>query len=185
MSARPRQRILEAATKLLYQRGIDAAGVNDIVADADVAPMTLYRQFGGKDALVVAALGHWSDAWLDWLRERTRRGGSPEASLEGFWDALEEWFSMERFRGSLIENAAAELRSRPEHPAWGVIVAHRMALRQLLEELARMAGATDPSGAADQLQLLADGAVTVAMIDQRPAAAARGRTLATTVIAAA
>lgn len=185
MPVKPRQRILEAATELLNQRGVDATAVHHISADAGVAPMTLYRQFGGKDALVAAALEHWSTEWLGWLRERTQRAGSPEARLEEFWDALEEWFSVERFRGSLIENAAAELRSRPEHPAWKVVGAHRMALRQLLEELARMAGVPDPAGAADQLQLLADGAVTVAMVDQRPAAAARGRALANTVIAAA
>ncbi|HEV8373688.1 MAG TPA: helix-turn-helix domain-containing protein, partial [Actinomycetota bacterium] len=44
--ARPRERILTTATELFRQEGIAAVGVNRIIADAEVAPMTLYRQFG-------------------------------------------------------------------------------------------------------------------------------------------
>ena len=38
-------------------------------------------------------------------------------SGSGRWEVLAEWFAAEDFRGSLITNAAVELRARPEHPA--------------------------------------------------------------------
>ena len=41
---------------LFLQEGIQAVGVARIVEQAGVAPMTLYRHFGGKDGLVVAVL---------------------------------------------------------------------------------------------------------------------------------
>ena len=56
VASRPRERILDAATRLFYDKGIQAVGVNRIIAEADVAPMTLYRQFGGKDELVAATI---------------------------------------------------------------------------------------------------------------------------------
>ena len=53
-ATRPRERILDAATRLFAEEGINATAVDRIIAEADVAPMTLYRHFGGKDALVAA-----------------------------------------------------------------------------------------------------------------------------------
>ena len=42
------------------EEGIQAVGVAGIVGEADVAAMTLYRHFGGKDGLVAAAIERWS-----------------------------------------------------------------------------------------------------------------------------
>lgn len=56
MRLRPRERILAVATRLFLEEGIQAVGVARIVEEAQVAPMTLYRQFGGKDGVVVAVL---------------------------------------------------------------------------------------------------------------------------------
>jgi AcrR family transcriptional regulator len=185
-SARPRDRIMTTATSLFYQEGIAAVGVNRIIGQADVAPMTLYRQFGSKDALVAAALELWGDQWRHWLAEALdRRGDDPQERFEGLWDALEEWFASDGFKGSFIANAATELRSDPDHPAHAVVARHRLAVRQLLEDLAKMAGAYDPAVLAAQLQLLIDGAVSAAAVDRDPAAGAGARTLARAAVAAA
>ena len=177
--ARPRERILTTASELFYQEGIAAVGVNRIIAEAEVAPMTLYRQFGSKDGLVAATLEQWSTGWLHLLAEALdRRGDDPQDRFEGLWDALEEWFSSDGFRGSYIANAATELRSEPDHPAHAIIAAHRQALRQLLEDLAKMAGAYDAAVLAAQLQVLIDGATAAAAVDRDPAAAHGARTLA-------
>jgi len=86
--------------------------------------------------------------------------------------------------GSLVDNAAAQL-CRPDHPAHKVIATHRMTLRQLLEDLAKASGASDPANLADLLQVLIDGATTVAMIDRRPAVTMSARALAGVVLAGA
>jgi AcrR family transcriptional regulator len=186
VSARPRDRILSTATALFCAEGIGAVGVNRIIGEADVAPMTLYRQFGGKDALVAAALEQWSVAWLYRLSDAMdRRGDDPGDRFDGLWDELEAWFSEDGFRGSFVANAATELRSEPDHPAQAKIVQHRQALRQLLEDLAKTAGAYDPTLLAAQLQVLIDGAVAAASVDRDPAAATGARTLARAAITAA
>ena len=70
-TTRPRERILDAATRLFADEGINATSVDRVIAEADVAPMTVYRQFGGKDGLVAATLERWSERWLAWLRDES------------------------------------------------------------------------------------------------------------------
>jgi AcrR family transcriptional regulator len=186
VSARPRDRILRTATELFRREGIAAVGVNRIIGEADVAPMTLYRQFGSKDGLVAAALEHWGTQWLHFLADALDRSGDdPRARFEGLWEALEEWVAADGFRGSFIANGATELRSEPDHPAHAVIAAHRRALRQLLEDLAKAAWAYDTAVLAAQLQVLVDGAIAAAAVDRDPAAARGARELARAAVAAA
>jgi AcrR family transcriptional regulator len=182
--SKPRERILAAATRLFYEEGILATGVDRVIAEADVAPMTVYRHFGGKDELVTATLDRWSGQWLGWLRDEVERcGDQPGASLAGLWDALEKWFAAEGFRGSYATNAATELRGKPGHPAQRAIAGHRTAMRQLLEDTARASGSTHPAGAALQLHTLIDGAMTVAVVDRQPGIAASARAMANTILA--
>src|SRR5919108_1485287 len=149
---KPRDRILDAATRLFSQKGIEVVGVNPIIDEADVAPMTLYRQFVSKDRLVAATLEQWSANWLHAIYDRIDRAGDdPRRRFDALWDALEDWFASEDFRGSFVTNAAIELRSKPEHPAHKVILAHRMAVEHLLEDLAKLAGAAAPPAPARPL----------------------------------
>lgn len=175
----PRERLLNTATALLDKEGIQSVGINRLIAEAGVALMTLYRQFGDKDTLVAASLEHWSTDWLQWLTEQLdRRGDDPEARFNGLFDALGDWFTSGRFHGSFIASAATELRGEPDHPAHRVIDGHRLAVRQLLEDLAREAGSRTPEELASQLQVLIDGAIATAAFDRSRAPAEGARTMA-------
>jgi AcrR family transcriptional regulator len=50
-AARPRERIVDAAMRLFDQEGITGVSVGRVTREADVAQMTLYRHFDGKDEL--------------------------------------------------------------------------------------------------------------------------------------
>jgi AcrR family transcriptional regulator len=183
-AARTHERILDAATRLFADEGIHATGVDRVIAEADVAPMTVYRHFDGKDDLVTATLARWSEQWLNWLRDEAWLGDDdPGTRLEALWDALEKWFADERFRGSYVANVATELRAKPGHPAQAVVAAHRAALRQLLRDLLTDGDAPPPEATVLQLQMLVDGAVAAAAVDHQPGAAAGARALAAGLVA--
>jgi AcrR family transcriptional regulator len=182
--SKPRERILATATALFDEEGISAVGVNRIIAEADVAPMTLYRQFGNKNELVAATIEQWSTRWLHMLTDRLERHGDHAAArYAALWDALEAWFASGDFRGSFVLNAAAELRSEPGHPAHAVIAMHRQALFDLLRDLADAAGVANPASLAAQVQVLVECAVTGAVVDREPTVARTGRTLTRLVLA--
>ncbi|HEU4396351.1 MAG TPA: helix-turn-helix domain-containing protein [Actinomycetota bacterium] len=179
MSVPPHDRILEAATRLFLREGIRAVGMTRIAAEAGVAPMTIYRRFGGKDRLVAAMVEDRSKRSLRWLADRIERcGEDPEAGLQRLWDVLEEWLAAEELPGSLVTSVATELRGRLCHPAHAAVEAHRAALRRLLEELAIRAGAVDPPRLAGQLQFLVESTVAAAVVDGWPARAESVRALA-------
>ena len=143
---RPRERILVAATRLFADEGINATSVDRVIAEAGVAPMTVYRHFAGKDELVTATLERWSREWLGWLRQEAGEDGDDAgARLERLWDALEKWFADEGFRGSYVANVATELRAKPGHPAQATIAIHRATVRELLTEIASSSDVPSPT----------------------------------------
>ncbi len=152
MSDKPRDRILRAAVRLYSAEGIQAVGVNRVLAEADVAPNTLYRQFHSKDELVAAALERWSGDWLGWLCDRMDRGGDDlRARLDGLWNALAR-AAMRRTLEGLVELGARDPGG--------------------------LTAARDPGAVAGQLLVLIDGAIAIAVLDRRAEAAARAGRLA-------
>jgi AcrR family transcriptional regulator len=184
VSSRPRDRILDTAVELFLQYGIGAVGISRLIAEADVALMTLYRQFGGKDNLVAAAVERWSTEWLKRLTNQLGDcANDPDDRFDRLWTALEDWLASKEFCGSLVAIAATELRGKPQHPAHQAIFEHRMAMRQLLEDLAKLADAPDPAALAAQLHVLVEGAVAVAIVDRQSGHAPSVRALASTALA--
>jgi AcrR family transcriptional regulator len=181
----PHERILSTATGLFLREGIAAVGMARIAAVAGVAPMTIYRQFGGKDRLVAAVVEDWSRRSLRRLADRFGPpGGDPEVRLEGLWDVLEAWLATEELHGSLVTSVATELRDRAQHPAHGAVEAHRMAMRRLLEDLAGRGGAADPARLAAQLQFLVESTAAAAVVGRWPAGSDGVRALAGAALAA-
>jgi AcrR family transcriptional regulator len=162
-----RERILGAAVGLLAEEGV-FVGIHRIAGAAGVATMTVYRHFGDKDQLVARALDHAGRDCLGRLEERLQRYGSdPTDRFVGLQETLAEWLAGEGRKGSLIANAAAELRGQPDHPAQAVIAAHRRALRRRFGQLAEEAGLPDPERVAEELQMLVDAAGVATVADHR------------------
>jgi hypothetical protein len=125
-----------------------------------------------------AELERSSERWLAWLAgEMARRQRRPALDLLVLWDVLEEWFASDDFAGSAITAAVTAPPDGRGPAAHAALRRHRQALRQLLEDLARSAGASDPAPLADQLLILIEGAMAGALIDRQPAAARQAREL--------
>ena len=173
-----RQRLLAAADRLFYTGGINTTGVEAVIADADVARMTLYKQFGGKAGLVATYLQERDARWRADLDAAIEAAGpNPVARLLAVFDALALWVSDPGFRGCSFVNAATELTDE-DHPARDVALAHKQALRERVTELVDAAAFEQPDRLVDQIMLLFEGAVTATAMHSVENAVSTARTAA-------
>jgi AcrR family transcriptional regulator len=158
-----RERLLDAADALFYRRGIRSVGVDEVIAEAGVAKMSLYRSFLSKDELVAAYLERRDAAyWAWWDKVVARHRGDPRAQLLALFDGIARVATRPQWRGCPFTNAATEFPD-PDHPGRRVADANKRELRRRFEALAADAGAADPQALADGLVLLAEGAYSSGM----------------------
>ncbi|MNS40885.1 putative transcriptional regulator [compost metagenome] len=79
------------------------------------------------------------------------------------FDALQEWFESEGFRGCAFINAAGEI-SDPANPIREVSRLHKARLLEHVLRLAEDAKLPDANESARQLLVLIDGAIAVALV---------------------
>ena len=96
------ERIMAAADRLFYQKGIRAVGVDTVAAEAGISKRSLYDTFPSKDALVAA-----------YLRQRVQPLPAsdlpPTAQVLALFDQLHVRFANGDFRGCPFVNAVTEL----------------------------------------------------------------------------
>ena len=157
-----RDRILETVDRLFYRRGLQAVGVDAIVAELGISKKTLYRHFPSKDDLIVA-----------YLKGRFRP--LPEASSKSPAEQILknfEWFARslsmaEEYRGCAFLNALAELGDE-QSEARNLAVEFKESRRLWYRELLSRLEVDDPDTLATQLALLIDGADTAALVRRDP-----------------
>jgi TetR/AcrR family transcriptional regulator, transcriptional repressor for nem operon len=66
---RTRARIIDAAARLVYERGVAGTTLEDVRASAEVSGSQLQHYFAGKDELVQAIIGRQADAIADNQRQ--------------------------------------------------------------------------------------------------------------------
>ena len=161
----PRQQILETASQLFYQKGIQKVGINEIIATSGVAKRTLYRHFASKDELIEEVMKHRATEWLRWFETAVQnRGNTPKERLLATFDVLREWYASPDFRGCPFINAVLEIADA-FHPAHDVSVGVRESIRMQIEQLAEQAGVKDAKSFSQQYLLLIGGASLMATIE--------------------
>jgi len=158
-----RERILEAAYDLFSRSGVRAIGVDTITVHADVAKMTLYRNFTSKHELAMAFLQLREERWVkDWLQaEVCRRGSSPAGQLLAIFDVLSEWFARDDFEGCAFVTSLLEFDD-PDDPVRKACISHLANIRAFLAELAAAAGVQDAQRFATQWHILMKGSIVAA-----------------------
>jgi AcrR family transcriptional regulator len=154
---RSRDRMLEVASRLFYQHGVRAIGMEQIVEESGIAKTTIYRHFPTKDALVGAYLEREdAEFWAQWDAVVAGSGTAPD-TLEALCAWIGERVRRERYRGCPQLNVAAEFADQ-DHPAKLVSRRHKREMLARLISLCDAAGVQDPDMTGTQIALLFDGA---------------------------
>lgn len=170
-------RILAAADRLFYTKGIRAVGVDTVAAEAGVSKRTLYNHYPSKDALIAA-----------YLTARFRHIAPSDApareQILANFERLERMIADGSFRGCPYVNAVTELGD-PKHPAAQLALQFKEQRRQWLRSLLERMGVKDPDALATQLQILAEGVLATALVRGDPSAARSARAAAAILLDAA
>lgn len=159
----PRERLIDAATRLFCRYGINSVGVDAIVAAAGTAKTTLYKIFGSKDALVDAVLAREGEKWRAWFLAEIDAGASARERLERIGPALKHWFEAEDFYGCPFINAVGE-SDKADDRMRTLALAHKKIVLDRVATLCAEAGLAAPLETAHALGLAIDGAIVAALV---------------------
>lgn len=143
-----RERILEAAGELFFQRGYSGVGVNEIIETAGTAKASFYQHFPSKESLCAA--------WLRSVHEQSEAQRAailaepkpPEEKLSAWFEELEQFLISSQYRGCPYSNTGAV----SDENCPGIIAEilnHKESTRQFLRRL--VAQALSPAERADEI----------------------------------
>jgi AcrR family transcriptional regulator len=170
------ERIVAAADRLFYRKGIRAVGVDTVAAEAGISKRSLYDTFPSKDLLIAA-----------YLRQRIQplpaSDQPPAAQVLALFDQLHARFAKGDFRGCPFVNAVTELAEDCE-TARAIALGYKEERRRHIASLLAQAGASSPDVLASQIALLFEGAIASMLVRQDPAVAVQARDAAAVLITA-
>ncbi len=178
------ERLLDTAARLFYARGVSNVGINEIIARAGVARMTLYHHFPSKDALIKAVLERRTAERDEWLDRAADMASEPLGRMLAVFDLFMEWAASPDFRGSPLVSATFELGGQL-NAARPFAQAHGQRIERYFAEQAREAGLHDPVGLGQQLLMLLEGASVVVLVKGDAKAAELAKSAAASLIAGA
>jgi AcrR family transcriptional regulator len=151
--------LIQTAWTLFYRDGYHATGIDRILAESQVAKMTLYHHFRSKEDLILAVLEQRSREMFDSLRQfLNAKRRSPGRRLEAVFDWLVAWIGSKEFRGCTFLKAMAEYQNLDD-PIHQAALAYKVALTAEIRRLVIAAGLKKPRNLPEQLSLLLEGAI--------------------------
>ena len=177
-----RQQIVETAYALFKRIGYHATGIDRIIAEANVAKMTMYRNFPSKDDLIVEVLQYRAkrfDAQLDRLAKEV---ATPDQKIGTILDWYERWFQRPDFHGCLFQHALAEFGD-PGHPVFEAVAEQKNGFKRRLRRILEKTLPRDRAETASTaLFMLLEGATLLAQVGQGGKAIRNVRQAAASII---
>jgi AcrR family transcriptional regulator len=159
----PRDRLIDTAANLFYERGLPNVGINEVTEHAGVARMTLYNNFPTKQALALAAFERQAETRRALFAKRLEGARTASDAVKAIFEVSEQLATDPGFRGCAFTNVAVQ-SPFSEGPMHTLVRTHKAWVRAKFREIAAWAGHQEPDTAAQQLLALLDGASIEAFI---------------------
>jgi AcrR family transcriptional regulator len=160
-----RDRILHAATRLFYERGVHDVGMNELVEAAGTGKNVLYRHFPSKDELVLAYLERFAQK-LDGQMDEATAGLPPDEALVALARHVARLVGHRGYRGCPFRNYLRETRDTKE-PSGRYALAQVRGLRRRIERLCAALGADEPELLAERVWVVFEGVYAAAPYPER------------------
>lgn len=161
-----RQHVVDTAYALFKRAGFHATGIDRIIAEAEIAKMTMYRHFPSKDELIVEVLDQRARRFERQLDRLAQEIATPEQKIGKIFDWHERWFHSADFHGCLFAHALAEFGD-PGHPVFKAVARQKNGLKRRMQSiLEEVMPPGQAENAAAALLMLIEGATLTAQMGQ-------------------
>ena len=165
-----KQLLIENATRLFYQKGIHAVGINEVLAETKVAKKTLYDNFTGKEELLLACLEYRHQRFMSWFTALLAEKSTINEMIESLFRGLHQWFTHQvaelgEFRGCFFIHTCAEF-GHPDSCVNQKCKVHKQEVEQILRNQLMYFdySPTQSKLLAEQLAVLKEGCIVQATV---------------------
>lgn len=104
-----RQKIVETATRLFYEKGYNLTGINEIIKEAEIAKATLYHHFKSKEDICLAYLHYKNDTFTQDISAFVEAAAPGQDQILALFGFLRSFFHDKDFNGCWCLNTISEL----------------------------------------------------------------------------
>jgi AcrR family transcriptional regulator len=157
-----KDQIVETASRLFYEQGYNATGINQIIAEAGVAKASLYLHFPSKEDLLAEYLITEAARTMDSLNKEVARHSTVQEKVMAMFDNLGRTIRKSEFQGCQFLNIVSELPANDKRIR-EIIQKQKNDIRQLFKSILKEAKKQD---LADEFYLLFEAALIAGKVHQ-------------------
>ena len=161
-----RTRIIETASRLFYLNGYNQTGINQIVAEANVAKASMYQHFRSKQDIAVAYLVRRHIMWMVKLDTYVLKEQNPKLKIIAAFDYLLDWLNDVNFRGCGWQNIITDLPQGHDKINEQAIF-HKNELRTWIHDILKKDekySSKEAENVGDEILILIEGAIILSQI---------------------
>lgn len=165
-----KDRMIRVASDLFYKQGYNSTGINQIIAEADIAIGSLYNHFSSKTDLLQAYLLQEELNWFEGFNNIITNIPDPKEKIFALIDYRKKLQQSSKFAGCHFIKIISEIGDT--HPVISDFVRkHKEKQKELIRTLMQQYGEGNPSFDTDlmteNLFLLTEGAVVTSTISKK------------------
>jgi AcrR family transcriptional regulator len=157
-----KEHIVETASRLFYEQGYNATGINQIIAEAGVAKASLYQHFPSKEDLLAEYLTRESARTMESLTKEVARHDTLQDKITAIFDNLGRIIRKSEFQGCQFLNIVSEIPASDARIR-GLIQKQKNDIRQLFKSVLKEEKKQD---LADEFYLLFEAALIAGKVHQ-------------------
>lgn len=104
-----RDRIIRVASELFYKQGYNSTGINQIIAEADIAIGSLYNHFASKNDLLQAYLIKEEQDWFEGLEKDISSASEPKEKIFAIIEYRRKLQQVSKFAGCHFIKIVSEI----------------------------------------------------------------------------
>lgn len=132
-NSKVRARVMDTVTRLFYDQGFQATGINQIIEESEVAKASLYEHFPSKEAILRAYLEDATTRWRSEFEEFCKGKAAGEKTILSLFDFRKLLAIRRGFKGCTFIRVVYELPNLDEGSLTAVL-RYKEYIKKMLKE---------------------------------------------------